>query len=285
MQREKLTGWRRVASAMWPAPQDPQIYGQLDVDARPTLAFIAAAEKLGHHVTATHLVGRALACALEAVPELNVRIVGGHYYPRPALEIFFITALHAQQADLSGVKVDVTRRNVFQIAAELERGANNLRSGRDHHFAASKRLMNALPSPLLRAALRGTAFVTEYLQWDVPALGLAKNPFGSAMISSVGSLGLPHGFAPLSWMYDVPLLLLIGEITDRAVVENGQVVARPMLPLSVTIDHRYVDGSHISRAMRALRGYLLQPECQEQLAALEGSALSAPAHRGAPPAR
>jgi pyruvate/2-oxoglutarate dehydrogenase complex dihydrolipoamide acyltransferase (E2) component len=32
-----------------------------------------------------------------------------------------------------------------------------------------------------------------------------------------------------------------------------------VIPLSATIDHRYVDGSHISRAMAAFREYLEDP--------------------------
>lgn len=263
MQSQQLKGWRRVASAMWPAPNDPQIYGQLDLDAGPVLAFIERAHQAGHHLTPTHLVGRALACAIESVPELNVRIVGGRCYPRPSIELFFITALFSQDADLSGVRVDVTRRNVFELATELARRASALRDGSDPAFAKSKRVMDALPPWLLRAALRGSALLTERLQWDVPGLSLHKSPFGSAMISSVGSLGLPHGFAPLSWMYDVPLLLLVGEISQQPRVVDGVVVARPVLPLSVTIDHRYVDGSHISRAMHVLRDYLAAPETQE----------------------
>jgi len=263
MATEQLKGWRRVASAMWPAPNDPQIYGQLDIDAGPVLAFIEAARRAGHHLTPTHLVGRALTCALEAVPELNVRIVGSRSYPRTSIELFFITALFLPNPDLSGVKVDAARCTALQLASELERGALRLRAGSDREFARSKRMMDALPPVLLRAALRGSALLTERFQWDIPALALHKSPFGSAIISSVGSLGLPHGFAPLSWLYDVPLLLLVGEISEQPAVVEGRVVARPMLPLSVTIDHRYVDGSHISRAVKGLRKYLAAPEAQE----------------------
>jgi hypothetical protein len=52
-------------------------------------------------------------------------------------------------------------------------------------------------------------------------------------------------------------------VSEQPVVVDGCVVARPMLPLSVTIDHRYVDGSDISRALRALRQYLQAPESEE----------------------
>ncbi len=255
----ELTGWRRVAGAIWRAPRDPQIYGALDVDAGPLLAFIALARESGHHVTPTHLVGRAVAHALGQVPELNVRLRGARALPRPTADVFFIAAVH-QGRDLSGVKVvDVPSKPAVELAAELDRRAKELKEGRDAEFARSKRLMDALPMPLLRLAVRLVAFASEDLQLDLPPLGLHPSPFGSAMVTSVGTFGISDGFAPIAWMYDVPVLVLVGEIGDAAVVVDGEVKAGRVLPVRVTIDHRYVDGWHLSRAMRAFREYLTEP--------------------------
>ena len=37
-------------------------------------------------------------------------------------------------------------------------------------------------------------------------------------------------------------LVAFGRIEEKAVVRAGQVVARPMMPMSVTFDHRVIDG-------------------------------------------
>lgn len=65
-------------------------------------------------------------------------------------------------------------------------------------------------------------------------------------------------------MYDVPLLVLVGELTPKPVVIDGRVDVRTMLPITATIDHRYADGWHISRAMAAFREYLADPQRFEQ---------------------
>lgn len=258
-----MTGWRRVASAMWRSPDDPQIFGAFEVDARPLIAFMEKHRAAGQRVTPTHLVGRALAHMLAAVPDLNVRIVNGRVYPRPTVDVFFIASVGSGH-DLSGVKiVDVPGKPATAIASELLERATAMKGGRDKDFARSKRLTDRIPAWLLRPTLRATAFLTEQLQLDLPKLGLYRSPFGSAMVSSVGMFGLPHGFAPLAWMYDVPLLVLVGEITERPVVEAGAVVARPILPLTATIDHRYADGWHVSRALAAFREYLADPSAFE----------------------
>lgn len=259
MRGERATGWRRIAGAIWPAPRDPQIFGALEVDAAPIHAFIAEARTRGEHITPTHLVGRAVAHALTVVPEVNVQLRGARIVPRDSVDVFFITAVRAGQ-DLSGIKVThADQRSVSELAHEVAARRERLVAGRDPAFARTKRLMNALPPRALRLALRGSSLVTQVLRRDIPFLGLEKNPFGSAMVSSVGMLGIPQGFAPLSWMYDVPVLVLVGEITQKAVVRGGAIVARSMLPITATIDHRYVDGSHISRLMAAFSAYLAAP--------------------------
>ena len=256
---EPLDGWRKIASATWRAPNDPQIFGALDVDASAIRAFVLAARASGHHVTATHLAGRAVARALDAVPELNTRIVLGRAFPRPSIDVFFITSIDGGR-DLSGVKVErAIDKPAVDIARELGARSRALREGRDPDLARAKGVMQRLPLPLLRAGLRAMSWLTADLGVAVPPLGLRASPFGSAMVSSVGMLGIPMGFAPLVWMYGVPLLVLVGEISDKAVVIDGHVRVRPMLPVTATIDHRYVDGAQIARAMKAFRAYLTEP--------------------------
>jgi pyruvate dehydrogenase E2 component (dihydrolipoamide acetyltransferase) len=55
----------------------------------------------------------------------------------------------------------------------------------------------------------------------------------------------------------------VGELAERPVVVDHQVVARPVIPITATLDHRYVDGWHVAKAMRALRAYLADPSAFE----------------------
>ncbi|MEO7731473.1 MAG: 2-oxo acid dehydrogenase subunit E2 [Kofleriaceae bacterium] len=259
----RLTGWRRIASAMWRAPDDPQIFGGLELDAGPVLAFLARARGAGHHVTVTHLVDRAIAYALREVPEMNVRIRRGRARPRRSIDVFFITAV-AEGNDLSGVAIrGADAKPAIVIADELIERSGAMKRGHDRELAQTKRLLDHIPWWLLRGALKATAFLTQELEIEQPALALRRAPFGSAMVTSVGMFGLPQGFAPLAWMYDVPLLVLVGEIAARPVVVDGRVEVRDMLPITATIDHRYVDGWHVSRLMKAFRDYLAAPDQRE----------------------
>lgn len=261
---KRLSGWRRIADAMWRPPDDPQVYGSLEVDATAIRAHLAALRDRGDRVTVTHVVGKALAHAIASVPDINVRLVGGYAIPRSSVDIFFITAVEGGR-DLSGVKIEqADQKPLADIAKELQARATQQKSGQDPDLARSKRSMQLLPKAVLRRALRVSAFLAGDLAQSLEPLGLKDTPFGSAMVTSVGMFGLPMGFAPISWMYKVPILILVGEITDKPIAENGVVVIRPMLPICATIDHRYADGWHISRLLGPFKAYLADPAAFEE---------------------
>lgn len=259
MSTERLTGWRKLASAVWGPPNDPQIYGMLELDATGLLAFVRAARERGHRITPTHLAGRAVGEALRAVPSLNVRLVGGRAIPRPSIDVFFITSV-GQGHDLTGVKIaGISSKSAAEVGAELDARASEQRAGRDPDLARAKQLLERLPRAPLRVALRAATWLVGEHAVGLPSLGLAPAPFGSAMVSSVGMFGLPSGFTPLAWLYTVPVIVLLGEISDKPVAIDGRVEVRPVLPVTATIDHRYADGSELGVALKAFRAYLEDP--------------------------
>ena len=51
----------------------------------------------------------------------------------------------------------------------------------------------------------------------------------------------------------------MGDIQDEAVVKEGKVVVRKMLPLSLSYDHRVVDGREAALFMKDLVEILFSP--------------------------
>ena len=46
---------------------------------------------------------------------------------------------------------------------------------------------------------------------------------------------------------------------ERAVVENGQIVVRPMMYLALSYDHRLIDGREAVLTLRAIKEFLEDP--------------------------
>lgn len=259
----RATGWRKIATSVWGWPNDPQIYGRLEVDAGPVLDAIAELrQRTGARVTATHLVARAIALAARDNPSINTRLVRGHFLPRESVDVFVIVAA-AGGSDLSGVKVrHADEKTASTIARELEERAATARSG-SGELDRAKKLMEALPPTLLGAALRFAAFLTADLGLDLKGLGMPREAFGSAMVTNVGVFGIQEGFAPLSPIYRVPVIVLVGEIEPKPWVVDDEVKVRPVLPITATIDHRWVDGHGIAGLAETFRKYLSDPLAYE----------------------
>ena len=54
-------------------------------------------------------------------------------------------------------------------------------------------------------------------------------------------------------------ILAVGRITDKAVVRNGEILVRPMMTLTLSIDHRVLDGAMGAKFLQSLKHYLENP--------------------------
>ncbi|HTZ44626.1 MAG TPA: 2-oxo acid dehydrogenase subunit E2 [Jatrophihabitans sp.] len=283
----RITGWRKLAGASWRAPSDPQFYGTMDVDAAALLDYVDRARAhTGVHLTVTHLLGRAVAHALREVPSLRVRLAFGREHPRETVDVFFILTPEAGSGagagELSGVKVErADEKSAVQLGRELAGRAVAIAGGRDPEFGRTKRLLTVLPGPVLRRGIRLSAWLTSDLNLHLPRLGLPRQAFGGAMVTSVGMWDVGTAYSPLAAYYRVPVLVLVGTVQPRPVARSGRVMARPTLTVTATFDHRYVDGYSASRFAAAIRAYCAEPARHEPpLPAVPVPAPSAEQHQG-----
>lgn len=89
-------------------------------------------------------------------------------------------------------------------------------------------------------------------------LDLADMKGGTFTITNVGSVGGLHATPIINW--PEAGILALGRIYDKAVVRNKKIVSRKMLPLSVSFDHRIVDGAEAARFTNTLKEHLEDPE-------------------------
>lgn len=266
VRRHKIRGWRKITNASWGNPNDPQIFGDLEVDAGEILALIEEArEKTGVKLTVTHVVGKALGHALGENRDLNVRLYRSHFVERDTVDVFFIVSM-GEGTELSGVKIErADEKPVVEIARELAARATKIRTGGDPEFGKTKKMLDRTPRRLLKWSIRLSAWLTADRNLDLKKYGLPRQAFGSVMISSVGMFGIQHAYAPLASYYRIPFLALVGAVEEKPRVVDGQVVPRPMLTISATMDHRYLDGFHAARLARSAREYLENPRKFEPL--------------------
>ncbi len=261
--------WRKIAMATWRPRKDPIIWATIDVEASRLLEYLRRVrEATGQHVTPMDLVGRAAGKVIEALPGLNGRVVFGSFLPSPTVDCFFVVSLRtdlvsgaeAAGTDLSGTVVRrINEKPPWVIAKELADHVARIRHNEDPQFKQSKAMVKSLPPLLLRPVMDAMGFVTESLQLPIPFLGLEARPYGSILVSNVGTYGLDTAAAPWPTFCHVPLGIMIGAVTDKVLALGGQPVVRPVLPLSIGLDHRFVDGYQAATMAGIFRAYLVDP--------------------------
>ncbi|MBM7837499.1 pyruvate dehydrogenase E2 component (dihydrolipoamide acetyltransferase) [Alkalihalobacillus xiaoxiensis] len=95
-------------------------------------------------------------------------------------------------------------------------------------------------------------------------LSAAEMQGGSATISNLGSAS-GQWFTPVINHPEV-MILGIGRIEDKPVVKNGEIVVGTMLSLSISYDHRLIDGVTAQSALNQIKRLLNDP----QLLLMEG---------------
>ena len=80
---------------------------------------------------------------------------------------------------------------------------------------------------------------------------------GTFTISNLGMFGVEEFVAVLN--PPQAAILAVGATGDRPVAREGQVVVRPLLTMTLTVDHRAVDGAPAADFLRTLRTMLEEP--------------------------
>lgn len=247
----RMSAWRKIAMSTWRLSKDPSVYGLLEVDVEPALRHLTELrERSGIKLTLTHYVALVLAKTFEKHPEINSFIRWGKLYRRPSVDIFLQVAMDDAGEDLSGLVLrNLEKKTLLDVGHELNNRVQDLRKHGDPSFKKIKRIFELAPSFLIRHLVEGTGFILYTLNLWSPALNTAKDPFGSAMITNIGSLGADFAFVPIPYYSRCPLIISIGAVTDGVKVNKvtREIEVKKIAKLCITFDHRIIDGVHASR--------------------------------------
>ena len=263
--------FRKIAYGSWKTAGDPSVYALLEIEMSKALEFAEAYSRQHKvHITPNHLAAKAIAHCLKVRPELNGLLRRGKISLRQHVSVFFQvnvpgrTATGSQEriakAELSGTTVhEAETKSLAQIARALREQATDVKRGRDRSFGASSRILALMPWCLVSSFLNLASWLIYGLNLDLGFWGLPRDPFGSVMITNVGGMGIDLAWAPLVPYTRVPLLLALGTIRNRPVVEQGEVKVRPVLCIGVTFDHRLIDGVHAAQMSREFQKCFADP--------------------------
>jgi len=264
--KRDVSSFRMIAIGTWKTTKDPTVYGNLAIDVEPVLAYIDDfREKTGKRLTLTHLMAKAVGLTLAEMPDANAILRFNRIYLRKDVDVFFQVMMkdpETGQIDLSGLTIrHADQKSVPDIVDEFRRVADRVRKGKDEEKEQTRKTFKKLPGFAVGWILDIISLLLYTFNLDLSSMGLPRDPFGSVMVTNIGSLGLEEAYVPLVPYSKVPLLLAMGGVKKEAVVneETDAIEVRRMMRIFATFDHRILDGAHAAKMAGTLKKIFANP--------------------------
>lgn len=264
-EKDNLSSFRRIALGTWKTVGDPSVYGTIKLRAEKVVAYIDAFRAItGKKLTITHVMAKAVALVLAEMPDANAILRRHRIYLRQDIGVFFQVAMEdpvTKEVDLSGTTIfDAHDKSLEQIHDEFSKRVSMVKKGKDKELEGTRSTFKKIPYRLLGWFLDLLGYLSFELNLDLKWAGVPRDPFGSAMVTNIGSLGLEEAYVPLVPYSHVPLLIAVGTVQDEAVVEGGVVVPGKVLRACATFDHRVLDGMHAAHMAKVITRIFADPE-------------------------
>ncbi len=264
VRKDDVSSFRKIAIGTWRTAYDPSVYGTMELRMDAAVRYIAEfREKTGKKLTVSHMIAKAAAMVLKECPDANAILRWNRVYLRKRIGVFFqvvMTDEGAHKVDLSGATLyDVQDKSLVEIFDEFNAKVEKVRARKDPALEKTRTTFLGIPYFALGTVLRLISFLSYTLNLDLRRFGIPQDPFGSIMITNIGSLGLDTAYVPLVPYSRVPILIATGAVKDVPVVEEGKIVAGKVMRVNATFDHRFIDGFHASVMSRVLRQWIEHP--------------------------
>jgi pyruvate/2-oxoglutarate dehydrogenase complex dihydrolipoamide acyltransferase (E2) component len=257
------TSWRKTAMTMYKKPVDSKIFGSAEIDITDLEKYISEKRKTGVKITITHFFLLATAQAIkEQVPEMNSFVQRGDIVRHKQLDATVSVLL--QNGEMGSVKMqNVDQLTMQQAVSTLTEEIKKSYSGDENATMKMKEKLASIPWPFRGFVYQSIKFLTTTLGVSIPSLGLSANNFGSFILSNIGTIGLDVGFPALMPSANVAFVLILGGVSQKPWVVNGEIVPRSIMTLAAALDHRVIDASHGGKLFKYLKKMVKNPELLE----------------------
>ncbi len=186
-------------------------------------SFMAKEEEIGVRISFTDLLVFILSRVLKEQPRMNSSLIDNRVILWEDINIGVAVAVELSEME-TGLIVPVTRNTDQKSLLTISREIKAL--------TKRARAMQLLPDDL---------------------------GGGTFTITNFGVFGVGYSITTPVINQPEAAILGTGAVVDRAVVREGQIVVRPIMPLSLTFDHRLLDGAPIGKFFKRLQELLENP--------------------------
>jgi pyruvate dehydrogenase E2 component (dihydrolipoamide acetyltransferase) len=148
--------------------------------------------------------------------------------------------------------------------ASLDEERREIVYKRSYHIGVATASPEGLLVPVLRNADRLTLLeIASSLEQLIEGakkrtLSLPEVSGSTFTLNNVGSFGGSTGTPIIN--YPEVAILAVGRLQDKAIVQQGKVIVRPIMPLALSFDHRLIDGAMAGAFMARFKELVENPQ-------------------------
>lgn len=251
----KLSPWRKISIGSWKPRGDSSIYAFEDFNVDKVLAFCK-----NQSVSFSSFVIKALSSTINQNSRINSVIRFGNIYQRKQNTIFVHTLKNTNEDDLSGVLMEEAfSKELQEVDKEFKGEIEKVKTGNEKH-TTSKKCFKKIPAVLSKYILNTLSFLMYSLNFHSKQLPSIKDPFGSVMLTNIGSLNLQKAICPIAPYTRIPMVISLGRIELKPIIFQDEIVKSHIATFGFTFDHRIMDGIHFSKFIETFQSFFTDPK-------------------------
>lgn len=250
----KASPWRKVSIGSWKPKGDSSIYAFEDFCVNDALDWCEQ-----NKISFNTFIIKAFAKTISKQNKINSVVRFGKIHQRKHVRIFYHILPSLKTDDLSGILFhEPQHESVDIIEEQFRKEISTIRKGEDA-YTKSKKTFKYIPGFLSRATLNLLSFVMYTLNIRPFFIPSEKDPFGSVMITHIGTLRLSKACTPIAPYTRIPMVIAVGKATEKPWVIDDEIVPRKVVTIGFTFDHRIMDGIHFASFIQELSTYFNHP--------------------------
>jgi chloramphenicol O-acetyltransferase len=250
-----LTASRLNMITLFDPSPDPFLMAQCVLPAEPILEHVASEkQRTGKPITFTFTVMRLLAAAIAKHQAFNSVVLGGNIYEMEDVTVTVPFLIPGTDKELTSLVFENPHKMTVE---ELYEASVTMMKAHQTADASESRLKQTLlPVLLIKTGLYrllGEKFIYRFMH----GRGLGSN--------IVLTNGADRGRARLHITKSAVQVLrtftrfYLHGVEEKPVVEDGKIVARKQMTVSIAFDHRLIDGSHLNEFLRTMEELVNEP--------------------------
>ncbi|WP_026776904.1 2-oxo acid dehydrogenase subunit E2 [Polaribacter sp. Hel_I_88] len=251
----KLSPWRKISLGSWKPKGDSSIYAFEDFNVDKVLEFCKQ-----QSISFSSFVIKALSSTINQNHRINSVIRFGNMYQREKNTIFVHTLPNEITDDLSGVLIEEAfTKDINEVDVEFKNEIKKVKEGEEKH-TKSKKSFKIIPAIFSKYVLNFLSFLMYSLNIYLKIIPSPKDPFGSVMLTNIGSLNIQKAFCPIAPYTKIPMVVSLGRIELKPIVLNDKITKGNISTFGFTFDHRIMDGIHFSKFIETFQSFFINPK-------------------------